>query len=297
MRCGSRCAAVVVPNPAAFFFASSCPILPCPQQFRYFVLDETLVPSITLGLAPSYDDLSSAYQTLSEAYITAKDNQAKRVNEKVGWVYIEVPIEKEPYSIASLQQNGTATVNLPIPLLNYTDPATNETKLKADTTYYDVRMLDVGAYLLSAPNTPLVSSTGHTIGASLSKGGSSSFFNSTFGLVEFTHSEQEYSSFRYDSSTGCPTTGAVCSESALCPDYIQYSPFGTWHVAFPSVFEPQSGLNMSQVHSIRFEFHVTFRGGPNEHDPNERIFGKGYPLGTYPQDWKTLCSNPHQRRE
>ena len=165
--------------------------------------------------------MQQALETEYQAEIVAQKARS------LGWIYVEVDATAEPRTLASLTANGSASVVLPIPLKNVTDPQTNASRMVANTRYYQVRLHDAGVYLLDAAGMPLGNGS---VQVALNKSGPSSFFDSSMQLHAFSHTPVRYGNgtFVYDSKTGCPLSENSCGE--LCPDYIRYSPFGKWNV-------------------------------------------------------------------
>lgn len=251
------------------------------KQYHYFSL-KPLPPIVKLlPEDPQSTDILTVQQALETEY------QAEIVAQKarsLGWVYIEVDATAEPRTLASLAANGSASVVLPIPLKNVTDPQTNASSMVANTLYYQVRLHDVGIYLLDATRTPLGNGP---VEVELNKSGLSSFFDSSMQLHTFSHDPITYGSgtFYYDSKTGCPETQSYCGE--LCPDYIRYSPFGKWNVR---VYDATAqGVDLSKLATLRFEFQIDFE----KHSGfNPNIFGKD-PM-RYSQNFGRLCAKEAQ---
>ena len=179
-----------------------------------------------------------------------------------------------------MAQNNTVRVSLPIPLKQETDPATNLTSLVNNTLFYQMRLHDVGVYLLDANSKPLGSGP---VQVTLTKAGSSLFFDEDMKLSVFTHAPVRYGSgtFVYDSSTGCPQNQADCGD--MCQKFIRYSPFGEWDV---QVYSPEKqNVNMSKLVSLRFEFQVDYQQIPGL---GYNFFGKSPEL--YPQNFGKLCN-------
>ena len=183
-------------------------------------------------------------------------------------------------------QNNTAKISLPIPLKQETDPTTNVKRLVNDTLYYQMRLHDVRVYLLDANGKPL-GTAGTPVQLSITKAGSSSFFNNDMSLTVFSHQPVRYGAgmFVYDPVTGCPETQSYCGN--LCPDFIRYSPFGQWNV---EIFSPEKQkVNMSNLVSLRFEFQIDYKHFDGF---NPSFFGKSPEL--YPQNFGKLCASKEQ---
>ena len=248
------------------------------KQYKFFSL--TSPPALAVPDDPTSEDILALQQTLETAYTS---EIAKQTGHSTGWVYIEVNASAEPNTIEAMRTNNSATVTLPIPLKNVTDPATNVSRLVSNTLYYQMRLRDVRVYLLDQ--------AGHTLGkgvvqVTLSKAGYSSFFDSNMALHSFTHNPVHYGAagrFDYDSTTNCPAGGEThgCG-SEMCPDFVSYSPFGQWRV---KVFDAaQQGVDMSKLVAIRFDFKVAYQSNAGF---NPNIFGKDPAL--YPQNLGKLC--------
>ena len=244
------------------------------KQYHYFSLAPA--PPIALPEDPQSTDILQLQQALEVSY--QKEIEAQQ-DHSLAWIYIEVNATAEPRTLASMR-NGSASVVLPIPLKNVTDPATNATRMVADTLYYQMRLHDVGVYLLDASGAPLGNGP---VQVALNKSGLSSFFDSSMALHVFSHDPVAYGTgtFIYDSTTGCPLSQSYCGD--LCPDYIRYSPFGKWNV---QVFNAaQQGVDLSKLASIRFEFQVDYQAQPGF---NPNIFGKD--PRRYKQNFGKLCA-------
>jgi hypothetical protein len=181
------------------------------KQFRYFSLAPSL--PITLPEDPQSTDILELQQVLELAY---QQEIVKQQHHALAWIYIEVNATAEPSTLASMRTNGSASVVLPIPLKSVSDPSTNASSLVADTLYYQMRLEDVGVYLLDAAGAPL--GDGRSVQVALSKSGLSYFFDEDMALHVFSHNPIAYGTgtFVYDSKTGCPLAQSYCGE--LCPD-------------------------------------------------------------------------------
>jgi len=241
------------------------------KQFHYFSLAPS--PPISLPEDPQSTDILKLQQALEGAY-TAEISRQATAGKSAGWIYIEVNATAEPTTIAALAANGSTRVVLPIPLKNVTDPETNSSVLVADTRYHDMRVYDIGVYLLDAQGKALGGSK--SVELFVTKAGTSYFFDKDLKLHVFSHAPVVYGGsgdFSYKPATACPVLHRGCGD--LCPDYIRYSPYGTWDI---QIFEAASqGVDMSKLTAVRFEFQVDFgevKGPPCD------IFGKNYPQDT-----------------
>ena len=140
------------------------------KQYHYFSLAPA--PPIALPEDLQSTDILQLQQALEVSY--QKEIEAQQ-DHSLAWIYIEVNATAEPRTLASMR-NGSASVVLPIPLKNVTDPATNASRMVADTLYYQMRLHDVGVYLLDASGAPLGNGP---VQVALNKSGLSSFFDSS----------------------------------------------------------------------------------------------------------------------
>lgn len=246
------------------------------KQYHYFSLAPA--PPIALPEDPQSTDILQLQQSLEVAYTQEISKQAT-AGQSAGWIYIEVNASAEPRTIAALAAKGSTSVVLPIPLRNVTDSATNITSLVADTQYYNVRLFDVGVYPLDSHGDVLGGP--RSVRVTVAKKGLSSFFDADMKLHTFSHAPVVYGAggeFSYQIRPGgfaCPVASRGCG--ALCPEFIRYSPYGTWNVEI----DGSEGVDMTQLRALRFEFQVTYQKN-NQPDLGRDFFGKHYPK--YMQD-------------
>ena len=248
------------------------------KQFRYLVLDDSIVPAFDIPMNPQSTDILKIQQDIDLAYT----NEINRLEQSsLEWVFIEVNATAEPTTIKSLQMNGSTTVSLPIPMKRVTDPTTNASSMVADTLYYQMRIHDVGVYLLDDQGKPIGDKS--EVQVFLTKSGESSFFDANMLLHKFAHEPVKYGNgmFVYSPATGCPLTSASCGD--LCEQFIRYSPYGLWQIQVYSA--SQQGIDMSKLASIRFEFSVDTGVKPGY---SPKIFGRDPEM--YPQGNTRLCA-------
>lgn len=239
------------------------------KQYQYFSL--STLPPIALPDNPQSRDFLKVQQALEQDY------QVEIVNHKfrnIAWIHIEVNRIAEPLTLLKMSRTGSVSVVLPIP------DAT-------DTTYNQMRLHNARVYLLDAAGSTL--GNGPSVEVSLSKpAGTASFFDSRMKKYEFTHGPVKLGggAFVYNPETGCPLSNGYCGD--LCPNYVHYSPFGTWNV---QIFSPeQQKVDLKKLASIRFEFQVDYSQSPGY---SANFFGKASPR--YTQDFGALCPNASPR--
>jgi len=247
------------------------------KQFHVYSL-KPLEPLTGLPADPTSANLLEKQAYIESQYEAEIERQAQ-AGKSAGWIYIVVNASAEPLTIASLAANGSTQVVLPIPLKNVTDPATNMSSLVADTRYNNVRIFDVGVYPLDAQGR--VIGGDRSVEVVVSKGGASWFLDPSMKLQTFSHNPVKYGAdgdFSYQvgaDGKACPVNYRACS-TTLCPDYISYSPYGTWSVRI----DKGQGVDLTKLNALRFEFSVTY--GEDASVPGYDWFGKHYPV--YLQD-------------
>ena len=219
------------------------------KQYHYLSLEP--IEPIVLPNNTQSTDINKAQQKLDQHYVGYL-KQMTTQSRTNSWIYVDVKDKAEPSTLKSMRETGSANFVLPIPLKSVTDPANNtaQVDMVANTSYHQMRLHNVGVYLLDKSGSPLGRDS-NPVQLTLWQTGFSSFFDSNMALHEFSHDAVRHHS-TYSPSIGCVISSGYCG--GICADYIKYSPYGTWNVTISQAEEQR--VDLSKLDSVRFMFEV-----------------------------------------
>mmetsp|Transcript_13950 Transcript_13950/g.27005 ORF Transcript_13950/g.27005 Transcript_13950/m.27005 type:complete len:1338 (+) Transcript_13950:60-4073(+) len=159
----------------------------------------------------------------------------------------------------------TVTITVPIPYINGT----------ATTIYYDVRLVDVRAVLITeGGGNPMRDKAGQSaLSVFLEQSGRAQFLDSSLGFHGFVHESKTLNGYSYDMNTTCPLS-KPCGPPT-CSDFINYSPFGVWTIGVPL----GQNVDLRSVTAVELHFNLVYsKKGHDVSSMFERLPSVQYPF-------------------